>query len=371
MNSKTILVKKALSCVLMLTLSLSSTAGMAVSNEYEHSVVDNHRDNLWMKASAWVSALLPGGIDEHPGFRWVETTPVKHDLSQLQTRQFFSAYPGDMSYQRVVAPGGMFRRFEQGPAGSLNNSLPHARGTEVKAAELNLVLQANIPSSLFVADSDITWLVQARNGGVERELHGRRLDLSVPNGIYEVLLRIDAYEERVVVDVSDGKLAAPRFATNIGRVKASSTTPASWDVFRMQGAFLMNKVLGRGESYQISGVVPVGEYDVVASINEASQHARIHVGHGEIAEASLDVPTGRVNLVATLGNTPALRPMEWKVFRLENGHRREIAAPRRHMATLVVPPGQYEAVASLDGKERHREFTVMQGTDNSVVLAMD
>ena len=65
-----------------------------------------------------------------------------------------------------------------------------------------------------------------------------------------------------------------------------------------------------------------------------------------------------------------MRPMSWKLFRLDGG-RREVASPRRHSATLVVPPGHYEAIAELDGKERRREFTVMQGSDNNVVLAMD
>lgn len=80
--------------------------------------------------------------------------------------------------------------------------------------------------------------------------------------------------------------------------------------------------------------------------------------------------TGKVSLVATLGNAPAMRPVSWTVYRLDGG-RQEVAASRRHSATLVVLPGHYEAVASLDGQERRREFTVLTGTSNRIVLAMD
>ncbi|MBU0656079.1 MAG: hypothetical protein KJ914_13245 [Gammaproteobacteria bacterium] len=366
MNSKIILVKLP-SYLLMLVLSLSSATGAAASNYYDQDNVGKFGENLWAKACGWLPNVLPCAPDERPGFRWIETVPVRDDLSQNQVTQPLTTHPGSMTYQRVVAPGGMFRRFEQGPASTFSNR-KHMAGDA--SAGQNLALIANIPADLLVVDSEIIWQIRSLRDGVERELYGRKLGLSLPDGPYAIRLRIDAYEERASVDVQHGKLAVPRFATNIGRLKASSETPANWEVVQMQGATPVRKIMGRADSYQISGVVPAGEYDVIATINDASRRSRVHVGLGQTALANLTVPTGRVNLVATLGNSPAMRPMSWKLFRLDGG-RREVASPRRHAASLVVPPGQYEAIARLDGKERRREFTVMQGSNNSVVLAMD
>ncbi len=86
--------------------------------------------------------------------------------------------------------------------------------------------------------------------------------------------------------------------------------------------------------------------------------------------SGLQAATGKVNLVATLGNMPAMRPMRWTLYRLD-GNRQQVAASRRHSASLVVSSGHYEAVANLDGLERRREFTVLTGTRNNIVLAMD
>jgi hypothetical protein len=206
--------------------------------------------------------------------------------------------------------------------------------------------------------------------GNERQLVGQNLGLSLPNGKYEITLLIGGYAEKAVVDVVDGRQTVPTFATNIGRLHVESQTLAAWDVFLMQGTTPLRKVLSHDRTFQLNEVVAVGEYDVQATIGDASQRTHVRVGRGEAIFTHLDIPTGRINLVATVGNTPAMRRMGWKVFRLDGG-RREVASPMRHSATLVVPPGHYEAIATMDGKQRRREFTVTNGTDNSIVLAMD
>jgi hypothetical protein len=66
-----------------------------------------------------------------------------------------------------------------------------------------------------------------------------------------------------------------------------------------------------------------------------------------------------------------MRFMHWSVYRLENGDRQEIATSTRHSTTIVVPPGQYEAVAKLDGVERKRTFRAQPDTSSDVVLALD
>lgn len=369
MNTKITLAKVA-GCLLALGLGVSSSIGMAASNYYDHPSKGKYGNNLWTDIITWVSTRLPLDIDEQPGFRWIETTPVKTDPVSRQSKQRLNVYHINRALQRVVAPGGMFRRFEHGPAAAINGREPNGRVDAGVALGRNLALVANLPNSLFVADGDINWLVSPLHGGMQRNLYGRNLQLSLPQGSYEVSLRIGTYEERKRVDVRNGGLAIPQFAVNIGVLRASSPMPASWEVIQMRGAAPLRKLMRVDDSQQISSIVAAGEYDVVATINDAAQRTRVRVNRGATAVADLSVPTGRVNLVATLGNSPAMRPMSWKLYRLDGG-RREVASPRRHSATLVVPPGHYEAIANLNGKERRREFTVMQGTDNSIVLAMD
>lgn len=369
MITKTPLAKVA-SPLLLLAMSLVSTSVLALSSDYEHTGTNQQASGLWGGLSAWVGEWLPEVDASRPGFRWIETTQVQQDARQAGKPPALNVYAGLIPYQRVVAPGGMFRRFEHGPAASFNGGQAHSPDKPYLPTDQNLSLQANIPDDLFVPDSEIVWLIRPLQGGVERELFGRNLHLSLPDGVYEVLLRIGAYEERARVEVDRGRMATPYFATNIGRLRVSSTAPANWDVFLMQGATPTHRVLGRTDSQQINRIVPAGEFEVVATINDASQRVRIRVGRGATSDASLSVPTGRINLVATLGNVPAMRPMQWRLFRLDGG-RREVASPTRHSATLVVAPGHYEAIASLNGRERRREFTVRQGSDNSVVLAMD
>lgn len=357
-------------CLLAFGLGISSSAGMAASNYYDYTNVDKYGDNLWSEVTDWISSRLPFDLDDQPGFRWIETTSFSDPLDQKQNSRALTVNSIAHTQQRVVAPGGMFRRFEHGPAATFNANVPDAGTHGSQEPGRNLSLAAGIPGNLFVPDSDINWQVRSLNGNAQHNLYGRNLQLSLPQGAYEVRLRIGAYEERKVIDVRNGALTKPRFVANIGVLKASSSQLASWRVVRMHGTAAQHQVMGRSDSFQISGIVPAGEYEVIATINDASQRARVKVGRGATAVADLSVPTGRVNLVATLGNSPAMRPMSWKVYRLDGG-RREVASPRRHSATLVVPPGHYEAIANLNGKERRREFTVMKGTDNSIVLAMD
>jgi hypothetical protein len=352
---------------LLLALSLSCADSMAGISRYEQPQASVSNNSLWVKVSAWLRELPLLANDETRGFHWVETSKVVDDPRQ-DMRMMGKQHA--LSYQRVIAPAGMFRRIESGPHSSVNGVQLRQHVNAAIPAEQNLMLSANIPPGILVADTEIIWRVRPLDAGSERQLVGQGIGLSLPDGKYAISLLIGAYEEHTVVEVMHGRQVAPVFATHIGRLQANGERLAGWDVFLMQGQTPLRKVLSHGGTYQLNEIVAAGEYDVVATIGDARQRARVRVGQGETAVARLEIPTGRINLVATLGNTPAMRQMGWKVFRLDGG-RREVAAPRRHSATLVVPPGHYEAIATLDGKERRREFTVTDGTDNSIVLAMD
>lgn len=248
----------------------------------------------------------------------------------------------------------------------------HAQPSPVATLEHNLDLSASIPETLQVLDSEVIWHIHSLSGGDNQTLQGRHVPLTVPEGKYEVGLQVGAYAEQATIEVASGKLASPRFKANIGRLKASSSALVDWVVYEKNVAFTApRQIMQRQASSQISTLVAAGEYDLVATLNNASQHQTVHIARGSMVDTSLEVPTGKVNLVATLGNAPAMRPMSWKIYRLDDKRQEVSTVSRRHSATLNVTPGRYEAVANLDGRERHREFTVMDGTSSSVVLAMD
>ncbi|HPE60705.1 MAG TPA: hypothetical protein PLB10_10225 [Thiolinea sp.] len=80
----------------------------------------------------------------------------------------------------------------------------------------------------------------------------------------------------------------------------------------------------------------------------------------------------RVNLIATLENSPAMESVTWKVYRLDNKH--EVTSARNHSTQVQVPAGSYRVVATLktDDKTvvRERSFHVRTNSSN-VVVPMD
>lgn len=340
-------VLRLLLLVVLSVCGATAIAGVATYQQPESNT------SLWQKVSAW-TLHLPFSSAASPGFRWIETSSL------------------DSEAQRTVAPGGMFRRAEKGPHVGIKGEAPVAARYPSSMAEQNLVLDVLLPRELVLADAEIVWHIHALNSAVERRLYGQKLGLTLPDGQYQISLMIGTYVENSTVDIRQGKLAVTTFNPRIGRLQGESSLLAAWEVFAVKAGVPTDKIITRERVDQFQVIVPEGEYDVLATIGDARQLARVRVGSGTNAVTRMDIPTGRVNLLATIDNTPAMRPMSWKVFRLDGGTgRREVASPERHSASLLVPPGHYEAVAILNGKQRSREFTVSSGTFNSIVLAMD
>lgn len=85
-----------------------------------------------------------------------------------------------------------------------------------------------------------------------------------------------------------------------------------------------------------------------------------------------DEGRANVTLVATLNEGPAMRPVRWTVYRLDNNNRpTAVTSFRRHSASITLPPGRYRAEANLDSVNRSRVFDVSTRTSNNVVVAMD
>lgn len=345
--------------LLLLIFSGVANAGVV---RYEHTQLQKE-GGILQSVARWVQGFVGVNGDASPGFRWVDTLPVDGHLLPM---------PMELAKSRTVAPGGMFRRVEKGTY--LGWSAPPAVqvAPRIAAGWQNFQLVATLPSNLTVGETEVVWRILPLSvpGVLEQRLVGAVLGLSLPAGQYRVTLSIGNYEEQKVVTVVSDKQVLTTFVPQVGRLQLDSELSADWEVFRLKQNAVPTKVLAVPAATHFSGLLAEGDYDVMAMVGDAKQLMRVRLDAGGMATARMDVPIGRVNLMAMVGDSPAMRPMGWKVFRLDGG-RREIASPMRYSASLLVPPGRYEAVAELDGKQRSREFTVTKGTHNSIVMAMD
>ncbi len=82
-----------------------------------------------------------------------------------------------------------------------------------------------------------------------------------------------------------------------------------------------------------------------------------------------------VTLMATLNNSPALSPVRWSVYRMDNGSTVPYGTyDKRHSLAISLPPGRYVAEASLSAggtPPRSRMFDVGNRTTNNIVVALD
>ncbi len=233
----------------------------------------------------------------------------------------------------------------------------------------NLMLSAELPEVLHVKASDIAWQIRTQNGTqVAPHLVGASPQVALPSGTYDVQLSVGGYTEHKTVQVNAGQATTLPFSPKVGRLRVRSVTTADWQVTAgAAGA----PTRAYPHSTQLDTLVAAGDYEVEAKRPFGiSYKQRLSVTAGMLTAASIQIPTGKVSLIATLGDSPALRPMTWTVYRLD-GAKQLVAAPRRHSATLEVSPGHYEAVANLNGLERRRSFTVLTDTRNQIVIAMD
>jgi hypothetical protein len=90
-----------------------------------------------------------------------------------------------------------------------------------------------------------------------------------------------------------------------------------------------------------------------------------------VLAAKGEQPEANVRLVATLNNGPAMRPVKWTLYRLNNDQATWIDSFQRHSASIPLVPGFYRADVSLQGVNRSRVFEVSSVTGSDVVIPMD
>jgi hypothetical protein len=91
------------------------------------------------------------------------------------------------------------------------------------------------------------------------------------------------------------------------------------------------------------------------------------------AVAGADTPLSKVLLMATLNNGPAMQPVTWTVYRVDNGKSVWETSLTRHSANIELAPGLYRADVTLqDGSvSRSRVFDLRTVSSSNVIVAMD
>lgn len=229
----------------------------------------------------------------------------------------------------------------------------------------NLELAVQLSPSLEISEKDILWQVQ-RAGVPVREAVGSYQQLQLPDGLYNVALQIGKYRENHPVQLSATKRIKPYFRARVGRLEVNATHPVLWQVVDTKG-----DKFSTAASRVLSEIVAEGSYNISANLAQVFQQRHIIVQAGQSTMTKVDVPIGRLHLIATQADMPLFKPMEWQIYRMENEKRRYFSTYRMHSQTLVIPPGQYEVVASHDGRTQKRQFQVRENTDNRVIVALD
>ncbi|MEN9432880.1 MAG: hypothetical protein RLZZ422_469 [Pseudomonadota bacterium] len=80
-----------------------------------------------------------------------------------------------------------------------------------------------------------------------------------------------------------------------------------------------------------------------------------------------------VNLIATIANQPAFKPVTWEVYRIDNSGDTLLKKEKnRHAFSMGVQPGVYAAVATYDNQKKRRyEFTVRANTPRDLFVPID
>ncbi|MBK8452020.1 MAG: hypothetical protein WAQ53_17685 [Thiofilum sp.] len=82
----------------------------------------------------------------------------------------------------------------------------------------------------------------------------------------------------------------------------------------------------------------------------------------------------KVNLIATIANQPAFKPVTWEVYRIERDGKDRLLKTQqsRHAFTMDIKPGIYAAVATYDNQKKKRyEFTVKANTPRDLFVPID
>ncbi len=238
-------------------------------------------------------------------------------------------------------------------------------GTDFLLSRDNLELNVSLPDSLDIPEQQVTWQVFNKRK-LLHTLRGRKQTLQLSAAAYTVVLEIGHFSLSKQIDVYTNRKITPYFRARIGRLDALANQAVDWEVQEQNG-----KAFTVPTTRYINEIVPMGVYEVRTRVKDLMQLQRVHIDTGEAVQMAVKIPVGEVKLIAITDNHPLFKPVEWEVYRLDSGGRHHIGSYSQHSLGIMIPPGNYEAVATYAKVTRTRAFWVQQNTTNQVILAMD
>lgn len=229
----------------------------------------------------------------------------------------------------------------------------------------NLTLQVNTPDSLDIPGSRIVWTI-TQNSRLYQKITGNGHRLNLPAGAYQVNLKIGRYTDSRDIVVRQGALIQPYFGGNLAKIRLRSNQTMDW---KFTGLNSNNFVIS--QRMQVDEFVPADTYVIKAVLRNMPLQKKVRLQSGQQTQVEMNIPVGKVRLIATKDDRPLFSPMSWQVYRLEKNQRQQVGQYHLHAQSISMPPGHYEAVARFRGTVRKRQFWVQRNTNNKIILGMD
>ena len=247
------------------------------------------------------------------------------------------------------------------------NIKPFTTATLTVEAE-NLVLKAHLAGSLAVPDQAIHWQINNAQGVQVQTKQGKEQLLKLAAGEYQIKLSIGQFTTTKQVVIKDKVISKPYFKADLGRLEVVANHAADWTIISLSHADISFEIKA---TQQLDAWIPAGFYELKPTHAGAARRQVVNVLAGDISRVNINIPVVQVNLIAVENNQPFFKPVDWDVFRLEQGERQHIGSYHQHSQGITVPTGYYEVVATHAEIVRSRQFWVKENTTNKIVLAMD
>jgi len=210
-------------------------------------------------------------------------------------------------------------------------------------------------------------------------------ELLVPPGTYRVILQDGAYRAERSIVVPSGSRGAPPLATGVGQIRAEAKDhlgaedPAEGVLFFVQeddpSAPDGRREVARSAAAQAQFALPAGTYHLVARKGPAEVREVVALRAGDDVARTLDLKLARLSLSAQLAGATDLSATDitWRVVRLEDDERGEVARSVEANPELQLPAGKYRVEARLGrlNAVASREVTLTEGSTEHLTLRPD
>lgn len=232
----------------------------------------------------------------------------------------------------------------------------------------NLILKVQLAESLDLPKQAIYWQISDAQGVSVQQIYGQEQSLKLDEGVYQIKLSIGQFTTQKQLTIQAGIVSRPYFKAEIGRLVVTANHAADWAINSLNHA---NTRFAVKATQYLEAWVPAGFYEITPTYSGVVRRQVVNVLAGDFSTVNIDIPVVQVSLIAVENNQPFFKPVEWTVFRLEQGERQHVGNYYQHSQGITVPTGFYEVVATHDSIVRSRQFWVKENTTNKIILAMD